>query len=250
MGKMMARTGNSDSRHVKHMNSDLAKLTTIIFDFDGTLAALNVDFKAMRSGVLERIRSRGLPPEPFENLFALEMITEAREVLSVSDPSQAELFSNEAFDFIRGIEVTSAREGRVFEGVPDMLLALRKRQIATAVLTRNCRDAVKTMYPDIEGHVDMLMTRDDVDRVKPDPLHLLTVLEQLKADPRSTLMVGDHPMDISVGKAAGTLTAGVLTGSSSREALLAAGSDLVLERVTELTPTHTGNRPGKRKTAC
>lgn len=247
---MTAGVVNGDFQHVKYMNDNLAKLTTIIFDFDGTLAALNVDFKAMRSGVLERIRSRGLPTEPFENLFALEMISKAREVLSVSDPSQAELFSNEAFDFIRGIEVTNAREGRVFEGVPAMLLALRKRQIATAVVTRNCRDAVKTTYPDIEGHVDVLMTRDDVNRVKPDPLHLLTVLEQLQADPRSTLMVGDHPIDISAGKAAGTLTAGVLTGSSSREAFLAAGSDLVLERVTELTPTYTGDRPDNRETAC
>ena len=102
------------------------------------------------------------------------------------------------------------------------------------MVTRNCREAVCAIYPAIEDHVDLLLARDGLIRVKPDPGHLLAALERLNVIPGKTFMVGDHPMDIETGKAAGTLTAGVLTGLSSRESLQEAGCDMILERATQI----------------
>jgi phosphoglycolate phosphatase len=48
-------------------------------------------------------------------------------------------------------------------------------------------------------------------------------------------MVGDHPMDISVGKEVGAFTIGVLTGYSSADDLRGAGADLIIESVSEIT---------------
>lgn len=209
----------------------IPKLRTVIFDFDGTLATVNVDFTAMRAGLLEIVHSSGLSPKPFEGLFALEMTAAAEESLAALDPERAALFHEEAHTFIRRTEVAGALRGRVFDDVPFLFEDLKKRRIATAVVTRNCRDAVLTLYPDIEEHVDVVVTRHDVDRVKPHPDHLRAALERVGRDPASALMVGDHPMDIAAGKAAGTFTAGVLTGLASRQALLAAGSDFVFDHV-------------------
>jgi phosphoglycolate phosphatase len=48
-------------------------------------------------------------------------------------------------------------------------------------------------------------------------------------------MVGDHPMDITVGKEVGALAIGVLTGYSNADDLKAAGADLILKRAAEIT---------------
>jgi phosphoglycolate phosphatase len=47
-------------------------------------------------------------------------------------------------------------------------------------------------------------------------------------------MVGDHPMDIRIGKDAGTLTVGVLTGYSTSEALTKAGADFILSKAADI----------------
>jgi phosphoglycolate phosphatase len=41
-------------------------------------------------------------------------------------------------------------------------------------------------------------------------------------------MVGDHPLDIELGRKAGTFTVGVLTGNSTQKALLQASADMIL----------------------
>lgn len=212
----------------------------VVFDFDGTLAGLTVDFRRMRVRVLECIRLHGEEPEAFEGLFALEMVAGAAERMAARNPAGADVFRREAMEVIRDAEMEGACRENLFEGVPEMFFVLRDRNIRTAVVTRNCREAVCAIYPAIEDHADLLVARDGIIRVKPDPGHLLAALEQLDVVPGKAFMVGDHPMDIETGKAAGTLTAGVLTGLSSREMLQEAGCDVILERATQIVDVLEG----------
>ena len=41
-----------------------------------------------------------------------------------------------------------------------------------------------------------IISRDDVINTKPDPDHLMKVLEELGSDPNNTLVIGDHPVDM------------------------------------------------------
>ena len=74
------------------------------------------------------------------------------------------------------------------------------------------------------------MTRN----VKPHPEHLLLALQSLGVAPESSSMVGDHPMDIKIGKQAGTLTIGVLTGYSTSDELTKAGADIIIHRAADI----------------
>jgi len=47
-------------------------------------------------------------------------------------------------------------------------------------------------------------------------------------------MIGDHPLDIQTGKAAGVMTAGVCSGNSSRDELVLAGADRVADDCQKL----------------
>jgi len=72
-----------------------------------------------------------------------------------------------------------------------------------------------------------------VEKVKPDPQHLLDALSLLGGEPNKALMIGDHPMDILAGKRAGMKTAAVLT-SKSFEDFEEVAPDMVLPGVAEL----------------
>jgi len=214
-------------------------LNAVVFDFDGTLALLNIDFREMRRDILDLAASYGIPEDGMERLFVLEMITETRRRIGRTSPGQEGIFSELALKRVTDRELAGAANSALFPGVKEMLVELRRRGIKTGILTRNCLEAVTAVFPDIGRYSEAVVTRSDAERVKPHPDHIRTVLGILDEDPSKSAMVGDHPMDIRVGKAVGALSVGVLTGYSAASDLLEAGADLILERAAEIT-SHIG----------
>jgi len=206
----------------------------MVFDFDGTLAKLNIDFSMMRASVMKLLVSYGVEAGGIRNLFVLEMIDAGKEILDAEQPAKGEDFFRSACRLIRDIEVEGARRGELIKGIKEMLLHLEARNIKIGIATRNCREAVKEVFPDIDAFCQTVITRESTRNVKPHPEHVLTVLKSLGATAGTSAMVGDHPMDIRVGKEAGTLTVGVLTGYSGADALAEAGADLIIESAADI----------------
>ncbi|HAR99115.1 MAG TPA: hypothetical protein DCS11_09555 [Syntrophus sp. (in: bacteria)] len=213
---------------------DARPCRAVVFDFDGTLARLNIDFVAMRSDVLKLTAQYGLAVETACDLPALELIDRARATLAAVEPSRAEAYGAAAHTRIMEIELAAARAGELFGGTRELLIALRKRRIGTAIITRNCLRAVRTVFPDLDQFVDAAISREMTPRVKPHPDHLRTALAVLSAPPDGTLMVGDHPLDMQVGREVGAFTVGVLTGSGNREGLTRAGARCILASASDL----------------
>jgi phosphoglycolate phosphatase len=203
-------------------------LNAIVFDFDGTLAKLNIDFPLMRKLLTEMIASYGVPVPQISHLLALEMIEAGRQWLAANNGGTAD-YVERTTGFIHTIEMEGAEKGELIPGIREMLTGLRSRGLEAAVITRNCREAVLTLFPDIDEYCRTVITREDTTKIKPEPEHLRIALEYVKAPPRNAAMVGDHPMDIEVGKKVGTLTIGVLTGFYNRAGLEEAGADLVID---------------------
>jgi len=209
-------------------------LKTVLFDFDGTLARLNIDFKEMRRSVLNLVSAYQAPTDGLGDLFVLEMIEAGADLIARHRPGHEKDFTEEAMEMIAAIEIEGAKSGELFEGVRDMLSALRERKIGTGIVTRNCCDAVRVVFPDIHSFCDAVVTREAVIRVKPHPDHILSALKILNSRPEEAAMVGDHPMDIRIGRDVGAYTIGVLTGYSQAGPLLEAGADLIIERASRL----------------
>ena len=88
---------------------------------------------------------------------------------------------------------------------------LRGHGIRVGIVTRNSPQAVQQVLSQISLPHEVLLTRADTPRVKPDPIHLQLALERLDALPEYSVMVGDHRMDVQAGQAAGMRSVGVLT---------------------------------------
>jgi phosphoglycolate phosphatase len=127
---------------------------------------------------------------------------------------------------IETMEMEAAARAGLFPFVRPMLREMEQEGIGAAVITRNCARAVATVFPDAMTFCQCLLTRDHVERVKPDPEHLLCALEVLDCPPEHCLMVGDHPLDIETGRRAGAWTAGVAGGRVGEEELRRHGADI------------------------
>jgi phosphoglycolate phosphatase len=206
----------------------------IIFDFDGTLAKLNIDFPLMRQAVLDLIGAYAVPLNGLNNLYVLEMIKAAQKLISEMHPSKEKNFVEQAIRLITKIETEAAKKGELIGGTREMLAALKKSEIKVGVVTRNCREAVTTVFPDIFDYCNSIITREMTRNVKPHPEHLLLALQSLGVVPESSCMVGDHPMDIKIGKHAGSLTIGVLTGYSTSDELTKAGADIIIDKAADI----------------
>ena len=203
-------------------------IRAVVFDFDGTLAKLNINFPHMRRTVFDLIESYHIPLDKLDNLFVLEMIDEAAALIALQHPGEKNHFKEHAHSLIVNIELEAAKKGELIDGTRDMLRSLKNRMIKTGVVTRNCLSAVTYVFPDIHTYCDVVVTREMTRKVKPHPEHLMSALKSLDVPPECVTMVGDHPMDITLGKEVGACTIGVLTGYSSSNVLIKAGADIII----------------------
>lgn len=205
------------------------------FDFDGTLAP-NPDLALLKRQVREQALAARVPAPVVADLAIVEIVAAAEAWLTRQRPSEALRYRAAADQHIVDYELVAAAAAEPFAGCRPLLKALRKRDRRLAIVTRNCRAAVLRVLPEVESLVDVLLTRDDVTRLKPDPEHLHAALRAVDARPAQAVLVGDGQMDMQMGRAAGTLCIGVLTGSNDHGSLRAAGADLVLQTIDQLLP--------------
>ena len=202
------------------------RLRAVVFDFDGVFAESVIDFGAMRQAIAE-IAVEYFPEKPGAgSLRALEWLDKLGERLAGINPAGAVEFRRRCFEMIEAMEMEAAVRAGLFPFVRPMLREMRRDGVGAAVITRNCARAVAMVFPDVEKYCRCLLARDHVERVKPDPDHLLRALEVLGCPPGHCLMVGDHPLDIETGRLAGTWTAGVAGGRAGEEELRRHGADV------------------------
>ena len=200
-------------------------IKAVIFDFDGTLAPLSLNFEHMRvevEGIAGQYVSQA-EIEQLRHLYTLEMIYTIEAGLQ----ERGAQFRSEAFKRLCDLEVQALQGNHLYPYTRNVLAALHGKGTRLGVITRNCLKAVKTVFPDIETCVDAIVTRDDTDLVKPNPAHVEIVLSRLGVQPEEAILVGDHPTDIMAGRAARVYTVGVLAGRTQKDRFVETGADHV-----------------------
>lgn len=211
-----------------------ARARAFLFDFDGTLIQQHIDFGLMRRAVLDILEQHGADISPLAGMHILEAVARATAQIALSDPERARAAAEASQRAIAAIELKAAETATAFPGVTELLQHLRALGLGVAIVTRNCRVAVERVLARNPLPHDVLLTRDDVLYVKPDPRHLLAALERLGVPPEEAVMCGDHPMDVLAGQRIGARTVGVLPDGAGADYFAQARPDLVIARVTDL----------------
>jgi HAD superfamily hydrolase (TIGR01509 family) len=119
-------------------------------------------------------------------------------------------------------------------GSVEAIYALEQQDLKLGVVTsRDRADAAAFLAQ--QGLSDLfwvVVTRDDVRRLKPHPMSVRLAAQRLGLPPEQCVMVGDTNLDVRAGQRAGALAVGVLCGFGTEYDLRDA--DLVLDSPAEL----------------
>jgi phosphoglycolate phosphatase len=220
---------------------NLLKVKAFVFDFDGTLAVLNIDFSFMKERVFELIKRFGVNGESVKERYLLEIIDEVYSLLLRKKSPGAARFYQEAHLILHEVEMKAADKGKLIPGAEGALRTVKANGMKLGIVTRNCEEAVRKVFPEIDEFCDVFISRDSIVKVKPHPEHLAAALKALGIPAEEAVMIGDHVIDIQAGKRAGMKTIGVLTGTTRKEEFEQAGANYVLVDVSEICDLLSGN---------
>ena len=204
------------------------KITTAIFDLDGTLLH---PLGALCARVHCAVMRRGFPAVT-EEQTRQRVGNGVRRLIEqcIPENKRTEAMVDICLDEFR----TSYNERMMnrtqpYDGILPLLKKLRKEGVAVGVLSNKYDVAAKGLIRHYFGDLVHVTygERPDVPR-KPDPTSTLALLRELGGDPATTLYIGDSAVDMQTAKNAGLTAIGVTWGFRDADELKQAGADALV----------------------
>lgn len=193
------------------------KYRAVIFDFDFTLGdsakgiEKSINYALLELGYEEREMAE------IKKTIGLSLKDTFFSLTGDPDSEKAALFSS---CFKRKADEVMVANTDLYPPVKAVFTALREAGCAIGIVTTKYHyriDQILSKY-EMSEMVEIIVGADDVAVEKPDPQGLLYAVSYLNLDIREVLYVGDSLVDAEAAHRAHVDFAGVLTGTTEREA--------------------------------
>ena len=212
------------------------KIEGIIFDLDGTLLDTLEDIADTANQMLrkhgfpihELNEYRYLVGDGIKTLIYRSLPAENRQEQTIQD---CLITYREYYE--RNWNVHT----QPYAGVPELLQALAKTPLKTAVLSNKKHEfTVRCAQAFLPDHAFALVLghREGKSALKPDPACALEIAQQLGIAPERFLFMGDTGIDMQTALAAGMFPVGALWGFREKEELLQSGAKAIIAQPLEL----------------
>lgn len=161
----------------------------VVYDLDGTLVRLPVDWDAARRSVVGVFAESGVDPGE----ASLWELLERSETHGLRDAVDTAIARHER-EAAHSAERLPTADDLVSRTEPTAVVSLNAEAACRIALDRH----------DLDGHVQAVIGRDSVATYKPDPAPLLAAARTLAADPERVLFIGDSERDEETARRAGT----------------------------------------------
>lgn len=204
-------------------------ITTLLFDFDGTLLNTNELIIHTFTKVLDK---------HFPNSYGRDDIMEfigpsLNQTFEAIAPSRTEELIKEYRELNLALhdEMVS-----VYDGVEETLYLLKNRGLKMAIVSTKKKATILhgLRLMGVSELFDTVISLDDVINPKPDPEPILKALKELSSSAAESLMIGDNSHDIEGGRNAGVRTAGVAWSAKGEEFLATFNPDYMLQHISDL----------------
>ncbi len=214
-------------------------IKAVIFDLDGTVASFNLDFRKVRTLVINYLTGKGVPASLLsldESVFEMLRKTESWAKTKGKSDEFIETLRSQALAITEAYELEAAETTTLLPDVVEALKSLREMGLKIGLCTINSEKSVNRILErfKIAGSFDVTVPRNRVRHVKPDPEHLEAAVRILGVSPAETLVVGDSRVDMRSAKELGAVAAGLPTGVSTVEQLIVGGADFIVTSMADL----------------
>lgn len=208
---------------------------TYIFDLDGTLLDTLDD---LASAVNYALRTYGMPEHSRDAIRrfvgnGVRMLM----IRAVPDGEQNPKFE-EVFETFRKYYMQHSLDTtRPYDGIPEMLAALRQRGCRLAVVSNKFDAATKELCKHFfPNTIEVAVGEHEAEgiRKKPAPDTVIEALSQLGVSSKNAVYVGDSDVDLETARNAALPCISVLWGFRDRDFLLAHGATTFITSPKEL----------------
>ncbi len=216
----------------------------VIFDLDGTVVDTVELIRDSFRYTVKKVLGRELP----EGVMLAGVGQPLMPQMQALSPEHAQ----ELYDVYR--EYNHRRHDELikpYDGMQAALAQLRAAGRRLGIVTSKSRDTTAMAFRSV-GMRDLfgeVVTATDSSAHKPSPEPVLLCVEKLGGLPAEAIFIGDAPVDIVAGTAAGMATAAVTWGLFSRDELVAANPTFMLDSPQQIValcldgPVSIGERP-------
>ncbi|MDW7978780.1 MAG: HAD-IA family hydrolase [Candidatus Caldarchaeum sp.] len=203
----------------------------VVFDLDGTLTEFKLDLATARAKIAELAKSYGVEMRERESIQ--ELLEKAEKTLT---REELQALRQQAMEVMKASERKAAAEAQARENISEVLEKLRRAGVRLAVATNTHREAALEALKKtgLSYYFETVVSRDDVERMKPRPDVLLEVGRRMSAPPSELIYVGDSVNDYRAAVEAGARFVGLEGGVHNREVLQAAGVKETVAQPSEL----------------
>jgi phosphoglycolate phosphatase len=165
----------------------------IVFDLDGTLVDLSLDWGVIGKRLLDSFPGTGIKSDEERTSVITERI--AKKLGNVQKKAAYRMVR----EFERGCSITSIDR--------NIALAreLKKKGKKLAIFSGNCHETIEECLrkAGIGAMFDFIVGKEDVERHKPHPEGLLKIMSHFGAPKENVAFVGNEDDDAEAGKSAG-----------------------------------------------
>jgi HAD superfamily hydrolase (TIGR01509 family) len=203
----------------------------ILFDWDGTLVDTGDVLLSCWHQMTERVLGYPFPVTETDRRKYLAMrASESFPTLSDDPEVVKQLF----VEFDLAYAAKAPEHVRAQAGAADLIAHLRSFAKVGVVTSKTAvRFHIDAAATGLAGTFDILITGDDVAKGKPDPEGIRSALETLGCAASASWYIGDGPVDIRAGRAAGVRTIGISHGLHSVEELADEHPDALVSSLAE-----------------
>lgn len=210
---------------------DMDGIKAVLFDIDGTLAN---SMEGALACMAHAVSVHGFPSYPREVVWPL-LSKRLLDVCSILYPGSD---TGAFMETYRSFQRANMSMNTPIDGALELVSTLKRRGFKLAVLSNRTSHTLHDLVRQIgvAEYLDLVVPSDHVSHPKPHPEIVLKAVDMLAVSPERCVVVGDAPSDVQVGQAAGTKTIAVLVGVHTREELVHAEPDYIVETLFDILP--------------
>ncbi|MGH1480521.1 MAG: phosphoglycolate phosphatase [Geminicoccales bacterium] len=217
----------------------------VVFDLDGTLVDTAPDILAYLNDMLAELGRPGLEPGSIHSLIGDGVKSLLLRGLEASGGVPDNLDIESLFQrYLARYTEEPVKLSRPYDGVIEVLETLQADGVQLGVCTNKPQEPTDRLLSrlGLDHYFKSVIGSDTLPVKKPDPGHLLAVLDRLNVSPERAAMIGDSATDQKTASAAGTTCILVSFGYTPIPAC-DLGVDHVIDHFADLIPVLQSLKP-------
>lgn len=200
-----------------------------VFDMDGTVSDTINSIAYFANNALEKYGLKGFTPDDYKIMVGNGASILVRRMVEGNGCTDEEVYQKVLKEYNTTYDNDFLYLTAPYDGILELLDALRARGILTAVLSNKPHSTTLKVANALFGdRFDVVFGQREGKPIKPDPTVLKEILADWGISPDECLYLGDTGTDMQTGKGGNAFTVGVLWGFRSEKELRENGADAII----------------------